>query len=458
MKQAYDRQIEREKYEVELLSLMINDDSLYTKSIDIIRAEMFTGINRQIFEAYKRLVAKSVKPDAVNISDESNIEYWKVIEIVTHYSGIGNSVDSLLHDLYEAMCYDKYIKLAAFIGSNVTAGSDSELIKDQILSELRSIEFGNSASVITMEQGVSDVYKIIENNRMSVHCTGIACGLKIIDNFMGGLQNGDLIILAGETSHGKTSLALSMMYNSSVMFGNKCGIISHEMTPVQITARLSAMATGLSSKLILSSKMTDSEISLFSMKVNTLMQSNILIQDFIQRDISNTLSAIRLMAIQHGIKWVVVENAGNITVKGKNDHESRTAEISTSLKSLAKELNIPIILISHLNRSNEGKKQPDLTRLRHSGQLEQDADVVMFIYRPELHGFKTFNEIDSDDSFDDTAGRCKVYISKGRNIGTVKTLPYFNSQTTYVSDYSTQNEARNDYNPNEYQLPTNPTF
>jgi len=154
--------------------------------------------------------------------------------------------------------------------------------------------------------------------------------------------------------------------------------------------------------------------------------------------------------LQYGIRWVVVENAGNIDVKGiKNNDEARTAEISKSLKSIALELNITVILISHLNRDVKGgkQKQPELNRLKHSGQLEADADVVMFIYRPELHGYETFNEADSDDIIESTENRCKVYIAKGRNYGLVKTFPQFDPHTLYISDHIMK-ESEIFFNPN----------
>jgi len=148
------------------------------------------------------------------------------------------------------------------------------------------------------------------------------------------------------------------------------------------------------------------------------------------------LAAVRLMVVQHGVKYVVVENAGNINVKGKYDDESRTAEISKTMKALAIELKITVILISHLSRERDGKKvQPSLNRLRHSGQLENDADVVMFVYRAELHGFETFQD-SSDEPGVSTTGMVKVYIAKGRNVGLAQTYMHFDEQLTLFTDDS----------------------
>lgn len=436
MKEQYDRTKENAKYQSELLSYLINDDSLYIKSIDIIRPEMFNGECRMIYDAYVSLIRKNKKPDVVSLSTESNIEFEKVLEIATYFSGVTTDINSLLVELYQFMAADKFMKLAQFLSNQVMAGTESEDIKAHIIKELRSLDFGSSSNVIKMEEGIARVYKIIENNRKAVNCTGVPVGLNVIDTHMGGLQKGDLIILAGEISHAKTSLALSMLRNSAVLFGEKCGIISHEMTVEQITARLAAIETGIGAKHILTGKLSDEEINRFGSKTSGLMKSNLVIQDFIKPDLSDTMAAIRLMVMQFGIKWIVVENAGNINVKEvRNNEELRTSTVSKSLKSLALELGITIILISHLSRDGGNKKQPEMHRLKHSGQLEADADVVMFIYRPELHGYDTFNEANSDDCIDSTENRCKVYLAKGRNYGLAKSFPHFNPNTLYVSDY-----------------------
>jgi len=450
MKEQYDRQKENVKYQTELLSYLINDESLYVKSIDIIRPEMFTDERRVIFDAYVSLISKNKKPDIVSISTESNISFDVVMEIGTYFSGVASDVNSLLAELYQYMALDKYMRLAQFLSNQVTAGTESETIKEHILKELRSLDFGNSSKVVTMEQGVKMVYDVIENNSKTTNCTGIPVGLSIIDKHMGGLQKGDLIILAGESSDWKTSFALSMLWNSAVLFGETCGIISHEMTTVQLMARLSGISTGIGGKQLLTGKLESYEFEQFNNKISGLIRSNLLIQDYISTELSSNISAVRLMVIQHNIKWVVLENAGNITIKDiKNNEELRTSTISRSLKNLAKELEITIILISHLSKLRDGvNKQPDTGRLKHSGQLEADADAVIFTYKADRHGFQYFNEVDSDDISEPTEGRLKVYYGKGRNYGMAKSFPYANIPTLYVTDNCITETRQIDLNPN----------
>lgn len=435
MKEPIDKQKENERYQSEMISMILNNDDIYIKSIDIIRPEMFTGINRTIFDTYVKMINDCVHPDPVSISTRSNIPVESVLNIYTQYSGVSLKLDSLLFELFDFMAKDKLIKLGASISQQVTAGTNYEDIVRIVNSTLRGLELGNSSQVITMQDGVNRMFEIIQNNRKENSFTGTPVGFKIVDKVMGGLQATDLIILAGETSHGKTSLALSMMYNSATMYGERCGIISHEMSPEQIMSRLTSYATNLSAKLLLTGKLSDEQLAIFTKDISKILTANIFIQDFIRRELTDTIAAVRLMVMQHHIKFVVIENAGNINVKGTHGNEERTAEISKQCKSIAMELKITVILISHLNRDDgQGvKKQPELTRLRHSGQLEQDADVVLFVYRPELHGFEHFQGTDEKDI--PSRGRAKVYIAKGRNYGLSKSYPEFIEEQTFFKDF-----------------------
>jgi len=267
MKEQYGRLKENNIHQKEFLAKLINDETLYVKSIDIIRPEMFTDINRMVFDSYVKLLYDGKKPNIVSISRQAGIELSVVSEIATFYSGSYISVDSLLVELYEFMAEGEFSKLASYISSSVSSGTESEKVKENILSSLRKLEFGNTSKCVDMNAGVSMLYKIIDNNRKELNTTGTRVGFKIIDKHMGGLQKGDYIVLAGESSHGKTSMAMSMLYNSAIAYNEPCGIISHEMTPEKIMARFAGMATGISGKHILTGKLIDSEIEQFNFNV-----------------------------------------------------------------------------------------------------------------------------------------------------------------------------------------------
>jgi replicative DNA helicase len=431
-KQLEDKARENQQYQMELLAMIINNDDVYIKAVDFLRPGLFTGTNLLIYEAYEKLIRESKRPDPALISLTANIPLSDVLMVVTHYSGSPLQIDSLIYELFDYFAKDKLTKLGANISQQITAGTKYEDIIDIVARTLRGLELGNSSSVITMQEGVNSLIELINNNRSEKEFTGTPVGFKLVDHHMGGLHPGNLVILAGETSHGKTAFALSMMFNSAVYYNQPSAIISHEMTQNEIMSRLAAFATSINAKHILTGKLSDDQVSQFSNKVSSLVKSNIFIQGYIKRELTDNVSAIRLLVMQHKVKYVVVENAGNITVKGSHNDETRTAEISKTLKSLALELNITIILISHLSRDkDQAKKQPELSRLRHSGQLEADADIVIFVYMAKLHGHEYF----PDNNEKPAAGRVETYIAKGRSYGLAKTYPDFIKELVLIKDH-----------------------
>jgi replicative DNA helicase len=435
MKTNIDIDKQNELFQKETLSYLLNDTKLYMEVFDMVRPELFSGMYRQIFTVYADLISQNVKPDALNISAKTQIPVSKITGIMTHFSGSNIPLINLIFELYNVYAKKQLFILAETVAKQTETEADYESILDLISKEIKNLQLGTSANIITMPEAIQRLMQTVTDNRKAEHkFSGTPTGLKIIDYHMGGFHPGDLVILAGETSHCKTSFALNCMYRSAVLYDQPVGIISHEMTPEQLTGRLCSYTTEIAAKHLLFGKLTDDEMVVFNQKINLLIRSKIFIQDYIKRELLVSIAAIRLMVIQHQVRYVVVENAGNISVKGIFDDEPRTAEISKSMKAIAMELGITVILISHLNREALGKKsQPTLSRLRHSGQLENDADVVLFIYRAELHGKDTFDD-HSDEGNISAIGMAKVYIAKGRNVGLAQTYMHFNEQLTLFSD------------------------
>jgi len=443
MKELKDKADENRKYQTELLSMILNNPEVYIKSTDFLRPGLFTGTNRLLYESFEKLTSEGKEIDAASLSTESNIPFDEVLKVSMYYSGSPLKIETLVYELFDFMAKDMLMKMGSNISQQVTAGTKYESIIDIVTATLRKLELGNASAVITMKEGVESLQELINSNRTDKPFTGVPVGFKLVDHHMGGLHPGNLIILAGETSHGKTAFALSMMWNSAVIFNEPSAIISHEMTADELMARFSAYTTKINAKHLLTGKLSDEQVSLFNSRIPALADKNIFIQDFIKRELTDNISAIRLLVMQHKVKYVVVENAGNIQVKGSFNDETRTAEISKALKSLALELNITIILISHLNRDEKGKKvQPELSRLRHSGQLEADADIVIFVYMAKLHGHDCFPE----NIEITTEGRVKTYIAKGRSYGLAHTYPDFNKQLVYLSDH--EDNVQEIYNAN----------
>lgn len=260
---------------------------------------------------------------------------------------------------------------------------------------------------------------------------GIKTGLSKFDKFSGGFHDSDLIIIAGETSQGKTSLALSAIRHC-VNTGSVAAIFSLEMTQKQLVARMTAQATGISAKKILYNNLTTEEKQEVIAHLEATQDLPVYFDENSNNDVDKICTSIRKLRIKHKIGLVMVDFFQDM--KGA-DTEAGVAEIGRKLKNIAKEINIPVIGISQLAR-DKNNPEPTISRLRGSGQLEEKADVVLLIYRPEYYG-KYYGEPYENVSPEGTA---LVKIGKGRNIGIGSFILNFNKETTNFYDYNVPEE------------------
>ena len=255
--------------------------------------------------------------------------------------------------------------------------------------------------------------------------TGTPTGFEKIDVKSGGLQKSDLIIIAGETSQGKTSLAVSIMRNAAY-YGAKIAMYSMEMKKEQITARILSMESGVPANQIMYSRLTDSQIQAIDKGIGKVSGKGIYFDDRSTSNIDTIISSIRYMKLKFGIDGAIVDYLQilNVNMKGANK-EQQMGDVARRLKNLAKELDIWIIALSQLNRDNINPV-PTLARLRDSGQIAEAADVVMLIYRPEVNKKSYPNEFSNVE----TRGTAMIDIAKGRNIGMLRLICGFNACTT----------------------------
>lgn len=291
---------------------------------------------------------------------------------------------------------------------------------------MASLFKSSSTTISSIDEGIENVYKMInENLSGSKPLTGTPTGFEKIDSKSGGLQKSDLIIVAGETSQGKTSLAVSMMRNASISDA-KIAMYSMEMKKEQIAARILSMESGVSSNQIMYSRLTDSQIQAIDKGIGNIIGKGIYFDDRSTSNIDTIISSIRYMKLKHDIDGAIVDYLQilNVNMKGANK-EQQMGDVARRLKNLAKDLDIWIIALSQLNRDKDNPV-PSLARLRDSGQIAEAADVVMLIYRPEVKG-KNYPEEFANVSTKNTA---MIDIAKGRNIGIMKFICGFNPSTT----------------------------
>jgi len=247
---------------------------------------------------------------------------------------------------------------------------------------------------------------------------------------------------------GKTSFVLSMARNIAVEHDTAVAIFSLEMSSVQLVNRLIIAETELNSSAIRTGKLDNNEWNLLERKIKTLEQCKLFIDDTPAISITELRAKARRLVAQHDVKLIIIDYLQLMTaqIEGKGTREQEVSNISRSLKALAKDLNIPVIALSQLNRSIEtraGSKRPHLSDLRESGSLEQDADIVIFIHRPEKVGF------DTDEENHSTKGLAQIIIEKHRNGQVCDVKLKFTEHTAKFSDWDDFN-----VDPNFNDVPT----
>jgi replicative DNA helicase len=227
------------------------------------------------------------------------------------------------------------------------------------------------------------------------------------------------VIIAARPGMGKTAFVLSMARNMAIDFGHPVALFSLEMSSVQLITRLISSETGLSSEKLRTGKLEKHEWEQLSTKVKNLEKAPLFIDDTPSLSIFDLRAKARRLSSQHGIKLIIVDylqlmTAGGSNGKGGGNREQEISTISRNLKALAKELEVPVIALSQLSRAVETRgssKRPLLSDLRESGAIEQDADIVSFIYRPEYYKIDEWD----DDEHTPTAGQAEFIIAKHRN-------------------------------------------
>ncbi len=431
----------REVEEVVLGALMLESDS-FIKVYDVITADSFyVPAHRIIYQAIANLFLQNEAIDILTVTEELK-HMNKLDEAGGAYyiSKLTNKVSSSENLNYHALIIQqKFIQreLAKITGEfNRKAYSDEydvfELISE-LQNKLLQITSTRTASVYKIDKVVKEVFDIVDFNiKNKGSLTGLATGFDFFDKFSNGLQNSDLIIIAGETSQGKTSLVLNICLNVALSCGKKVGILSPEMSRAQLGSRLMSQVSGISPKKILSSKLQNDDIDRLQVKVKDLVESNIYIDDCSSTNLEYVLGAIRSLKIKHDINMIAVDYLQliNNPIKYTNK-EQQVADTARKLKNMAKEMDIPIILLSQLSRDKRDHK-PSLSRLRDSGQIEEAADIIWLVHRPETYNIENI-EMQDGRTFD-SPGLAQMIIAKGRNIGTTEFILKFNKSLTSFSN------------------------
>ena len=450
-----------------VLGAMLIDKKGVDEVIDILQPDSFYKTAHQyIFNAIYKLFHDSQPIDLLTVS--SSLRKDGKLDIIGgefYLVQLSQRVASSAHiEFHARIILQKFIQRSLIRISNEiieTAYKDSTDVfdlLDEAESKLYDVTQGNiKNSSESARNLVIEAKNRIEEISKREGLSGISTGFQKLDKLTSGWQPSDLIIIAARPGMGKTALTLSMARNIAVMKEIPVAFFSLEMSSVQLITRLISAETGLSSEKLRTGKLADHEWQQLNVKVTDLEKAPLYIDDTPSLSIFDLRAKARRLASQNGIKLIIVDYLQLMTAGSNNKLGNREQEISTisrNLKALSKELDLPVIALSQLSRAVEtrgGTKRPMLSDLRESGAIEQDADIVSFIYRPEYYNIDEWDDQDHTPA----EGQAELIIAKHRNGGLdnirlkfISHLGKFEDMDSFDSPFEFQSKM----NPNSSDL------
>lgn len=413
-----------------VLGAMMIDKKGVDDVIDILQGDAFyKEAHKYIFEAIVQLFTETQPIDLLTVS--SQLKKNGKLELAGgdfYLIQLTQKIASSAHiEFHSRIILQKFIQRSLIrISSEIIEASYDETadvfdLLDQAESKLYEVTQGNiKRSSETAQSLVLQAKKKIEEIAKQEGLSGVETGFHNLDKLTSGWQPSDLIIIAARPAMGKTAFVLSMARNIAIQYGHGVALFSLEMASVQLITRLISSETGLSSEKLRTGKLEPHEWTMLSTKVKNLEKAPLFIDDTPSLSIFDLRAKCRRLVSQHGIKIIIIDYLQLMTAGGNNkgggNREQEISTISRNLKALAKELNVPVIALSQLSRAVETRgasKRPLLSDLRESGAIEQDADIVSFLYRPEYYKIEEWD----DDEASPTAGQAEIMIAKHRNGG-----------------------------------------
>ncbi len=429
--------------EAVLGALMLEKDAVISV-LDVLKPECFYKESHQkIFKAIITLSIKLEPIDILTVTEELRSEsLLDEVGGAVYLAQLSSKVGSAAHlEYHSKIIAQKFIQRELIrVSTDIqNRAFDDSIDVDDLLDysemELFKVAEGNiKRETAPISQVISDALeRLDEASKRDDGLSGVPCGFSELDRMTSGWQPSDLVIVAARPSMGKTAFVLSMARNMSVDHKVPVAFFSLEMSSIQLVNRLIVSESGIPHEKIRNGKLTQHEWTQLTTKINDLKNSQIFIDDTPALSIFELRAKCRRLKAQHDIGIIIIDYLQLMT--GPNDakgnREQEVSTISRSLKAIAKELDVPIIALSQLNRSVEtrgGNKRPQLSDLRESGAIEQDADMVIFIHRPEYYGFM------EDEDGNSLIGLAEIIVSKHRNGATGDIKLRFRKEQTKFTD------------------------
>ena len=439
--------------EQSVLGAMLIEKEAIPKVMEILRdTDFYREAHRVIFNAMLELYNKNEAVDMITVTEilkrDNKLEDVGGIAYVT---SLANAVPTAANVTYHASIIEEKSILRQLVSVSTQIASMGYEANDDVKNiidsaESKILEISNrkkTADFTPINEIVLDSFKSIEalmGNKNGL--TGLPTGFEDLDNLTSGLHGSDFIILAARPSMGKTAFALDVVQNVAIRAAKKVGgapktvaFFSLEMSKEQLVQRMLCAEANIDSQRLRIGELRDEDWAMLINTADTLSSANIYIDDTAGITAMDMRSRARRLKAEHGLDLIVVDYLQLMQGSGKKnnngDRQQEVSEISRSLKALARELDVPVIALSQLSRSVEARqvKRPMLSDLRESGSLEQDADIVAFLYREDYYNPETENK-----------NITELIIAKHRN-GPVDTVNlFFHKQYTKFVGLSKRKE------------------
>lgn len=434
--------------EASVLGAVIIDADAIVKIADIVRnVDFYDDRHRLIYEACLRLYEQQTPIDILTLSEELRTE--GVLQEVggsAYLTQLTNTVPTSTNaEQYASVVATKSIRRRLIDASNEIAkiGHDekrtiAELVEEaeRRLFEVSQRYVGND--VVSLENILSESFDrldLLHKDKGTIR--GIPTGFKDLDSTLAGFQRSDLIILAARPSMGKTAMALNLAQNVAIKADQPVLLFSLEMSKEQLVDRMLASEAGVNSWNLRTGNLSDSDFEKIGHAMGTLGEAKLYIDDTPGITVSDLRTKARREAHKRDLGLIIVDYlqlmSGGSKYGGSENRVQEISEISRGLKSVARELNVPILALSQLSRSVESRNPqiPQLADLRESGSIEQDADVVMFLYRDDYYNPDSSEKPNILD----------VFIKKHRNGPTGKVELYFDRERQKILNLDTKHSS-----------------
>jgi replicative DNA helicase len=418
-------------------AIMLKPECMHDIS-DVVNEESFyVEKHRLIYKVMHALHTKSEPIDVLSVG--AKLKANKTIERIggsSYLTELVNAVPATANATHYANLVQKSAVLRSLIATAdyiAELGFNEESDIEEILdaAEKKIYEITNAPGLhkfVSMHESLGEAWERIDHLHNSTdEMRGIPTGFRDLDNLIAGLQKSDLIILAARPSMGKTSLALDIARQTAVQHNTPVGVFSLEMSSQQLVDRMLASEARVDAWKLRTGKLTtDQEFEKIREAIEKLSAAPIFIDDKPANNILSMRSVARRLKREHGLGLLIVDYLQMMAPTGKHSGDSlvqQVTEISRALKSLARELDVPVLALSQLSRAVEQRRgKPRLSDLRDSGSIEQDADLVMFIHRED--------KMSSDPSASARPNIAEIMIEKHRNGPVGKIELYFDEKKT----------------------------